>query len=172
MGGNVNQKHLHVTVIYLWSQVVCFVLSQWDLPNHVASCHALGIFGKLLMSRGASMRFETVWSYSVEPYFQWKLNKIETKNCTGIWNCPWWVRFNRLISQFSELRCGRYYFLRWFCCWKFKQIAKIGFGKQNQLSPQCVHIAKLKNFNSENLKNTECVHGPTTHDTLVKQELI
>jgi hypothetical protein len=127
------------------STLFCFVLSHWDLPNHGASCHALGIFGKLLMSRGASMWFETIWSDSVESFFQWKSNKIETKNGTGIWKCPWWVRFNRLISQFSELRCGRYYFLRWFCCWKFKQIAKIGFGKQNQLSPQCVHIAESKN---------------------------
>jgi hypothetical protein len=45
--------------------------------------------GKLLMSRGASMRFETIWSYSVEPFFQWNLNKIQTKNCTGIWKRPW-----------------------------------------------------------------------------------
>jgi hypothetical protein len=27
-----------------------------------------------------------------------------------------------------------------------KKIAKIGFGKINQLSPQCVHIAKFRNF--------------------------
>ncbi len=26
-----------------------------------------------------------------------------------------------------------------FVCWKFKKIAKIGFGKKNQLSAQCVH---------------------------------
>jgi hypothetical protein len=36
--------------------------------------------------------------------------------------------------------CERYLFLRDFCCWKFKQIGKkIGFGKENQLSPLCVH---------------------------------
>ncbi len=28
--------------------------------------HALGIFGKLSMSRGASTWFETVWNYNVE----------------------------------------------------------------------------------------------------------
>jgi len=27
-----------------------------------------------------------------------------------------------------------------------KKIAKIGFGKINQLSPQCVHIAEIRNF--------------------------
>jgi hypothetical protein len=26
-----------------------------------------------------------------------------------------------------------------FCCWKFKQIAKIEFASKIQLSPQCVH---------------------------------
>jgi hypothetical protein len=36
------------------------------LPKHSASCHALGIFGKLSMSRGALTWFETVWSSSVE----------------------------------------------------------------------------------------------------------
>jgi hypothetical protein len=29
--------------------------------------------------------------------------------------------------------------LKGFGFWKFKKIAKIGFGRKNQLSPQCVH---------------------------------
>ncbi len=37
-------------------------------------------------------------------------------------------------------------FLSGFCCWKFKQIAKFGFGRKNQLSPQCIYIAKSRNF--------------------------
>jgi hypothetical protein len=48
----------------------CFVLfcriEISPLTNHHASCHALGIFGKLSMSRGALTWFETVWSYGVE----------------------------------------------------------------------------------------------------------
>jgi hypothetical protein len=46
------------------------------------------------------------------------------------------------ISQCSELRCERYWLLSGFCCWKFKQIAKIELGRKRktQLSPQCVHI--------------------------------
>ncbi len=49
--------------IYLWSMVIHFVLfclSHWNLPNHCASCYALGIFGKVLMSRGAPAWFETI----------------------------------------------------------------------------------------------------------------
>jgi hypothetical protein len=52
----------------------------------------------------------------------------------------------KFISQFSELRCRRYWFLSGFCCWKFKKFTKIGFGRKNQLSPECVHISKFKNF--------------------------
>jgi hypothetical protein len=37
-------------------------------------------------------------------------------------------------------------FLSGFCCWKFKQIAKIGFGRKNQLSPQSVHIVEFAKF--------------------------
>jgi hypothetical protein len=50
------------------------------------------------------------------------------------------------VSQFSELRCGRNWYLNEFCYCKFKQIAKFGFGRKNQLSPQCVHIAKFRSF--------------------------
>ncbi len=54
------------TLVYLWNEVVCFVLSCWDLSNHNVSCRALNIFEKLLMSTGASTWFETNWSYNVE----------------------------------------------------------------------------------------------------------
>ncbi len=153
--------HVDSFVICLWSKVVCFVLfclSCWGLPNQGASCHTLGIFAKLSMSKGASTWSQhwldlrlfgaTVWKLLIiEPFSQWKLNKIETENCTGIWghSCvlldrPWQFRFSRAyFSLFSELRCGRYLFLSGFYCWKFKEITKIEFGWKNQLSSQCVH---------------------------------
>jgi hypothetical protein len=40
----------------------CFV----DLWNDNTSCHAISIFGKLLMSKGALTWFEIVWSYGVK----------------------------------------------------------------------------------------------------------
>ncbi len=57
--------------IYLWSKVVCFVLSCWDLPNHGTSCCALDILGKLLMSKVAPTWFETVWSHGVGAIDYW-----------------------------------------------------------------------------------------------------
>jgi hypothetical protein len=50
-----------------------------------------------------------------EPFSQWKLNKIETENCIGIWGCSWccWKALGEsdlieFISHFSELKCRRY----------------------------------------------------------------
>jgi hypothetical protein len=43
------------------------------------------------MNMGAPTWFENVWNYDVEVLFDYwtiffyKLNKIETRNCTGIW---------------------------------------------------------------------------------------
>jgi hypothetical protein len=148
----------------------CFVLAQWDLPNlsRLLHAHALGIFRKLLMmSRGApkfwfedclELQCGSYWLLNdfslrhliVEWFSQWKLNKIKTNICIGIWECSWccWKALSKsdlieLISQFSELRCGRYWFLSGFCFWKFK---KIGFRRKNQSSPQFIHIDEFRNF--------------------------
>jgi hypothetical protein len=136
MGGYMNQKHLHVTIICLWSQVVCFVLSHWDLPNHGTSCHALGIFGKLLMSRVHECSLKlfgaTVWNH-----FSMKIKSNQIKKL--YWNLaaslvflesPWWVRFNRLISQFSELRCGRYFFWGDFVAGNSNKLQKLGLERK------------------------------------------
>jgi len=81
--------------IYLWSKVICFVLSQWYLLNHIAF-HAM-----LLVSLesswwvgvhqlGLRLFGATMWKLLInEPFFQWKLNKIKTKNCIGIWRHYW-----------------------------------------------------------------------------------
>jgi len=89
----------------------------------------------------------------IESFFQWKLNKIETENCIAVWGSSWcyWKGLGEsdlieFISRFSELTCRIYWYLSGFCCWKFKQFAKIGSGSENQLSPQCVDIAKFRNF--------------------------
>ncbi len=61
-----------------------------------------------------------------------------------LWESRWQVTFKRVY--FTKLRCGRYWFLNEFCCWKLKQIAKVGFRRKNQLSPQmCSHCQILKN---------------------------
>jgi hypothetical protein len=89
-----------------------------------------------------------------------KFFKIKAKNCIIIWGCSWcyWKalgesnlidfisQFSIFISQFSELRCGRYWFLSEICWCKLKQIAKIEIESKNQLSHQCVHIAEFRKF--------------------------
>ncbi len=102
----------------------------------------------------------TLWKLLIiEPFSQWKLNKIKTENCTGIWGRSWcsWKALGdshliEFISHFAELRCARYWFLSGFCCWKFKQIAKFEFERKNQFSPRCVHTwANNTGYTSWNL---------------------
>ncbi len=136
-------------LIYWQGQCVCDALfclaeSLRDLPHHSASCHTLGVFEKLSMSKGC---IDLVWkclaircgSYSLfEPFSQWKLNNWHWKL---YWNLgallvllesPYVTKLDLIefISQSSELRCGRYWFLSGFCCWKFKNNCKNWVGKE------------------------------------------
>jgi hypothetical protein len=68
--------------IYLWSKVfhfILFCLSRWNLPNHCTSCYALGIFGKVSMSKGAPTWFETIWNYCVEAIDCWIILSMKIK---------------------------------------------------------------------------------------------
>jgi len=138
--------------IYLWSKVVCFVFSHWDLPNHALDVVLLISLESSWWVRlhwlGLRLFGTTVWELLIiESFSQW--NKIKTENCIGIWGCSscYWKALGesdliKFISQFSE----RYWFLSTLCCWKFKQMAKIGFGWMcSHLGPQFLHIAK-KNY--------------------------
>jgi len=122
------------------------------------------------MNRGGSLSLRlfgvTMWKlFIIKPFFQSKLNEIEIETHIGVWGhssccCK---AFNKLdlvnfISQFLELKCGRYWFLNKFCCHKFKKIAKIGFGRKTQLSIQCVHITIFKFSNFENVKKKKNFH--------------
>jgi hypothetical protein len=71
-------------------------------------------------------------------FSQWKLSKIKTENCIGIWGHSWccWKALDEsnlmeFISQFLKLTCERYWFLQ--------KLQKLGLEGKNQLSPQCVH---------------------------------
>jgi hypothetical protein len=93
--------------IYHWWKVVC--LSHLDLPNHSASCHALGTIGKPLMSRGVHqvrfimfrVGFIMFWPtmqklLNNEHFVQWKLILIKSKNYRGIPAQSWyfWKAFS------------------------------------------------------------------------------
>jgi hypothetical protein len=119
--------------IHLWNMVVWFVLFYF--LSHAKISQTTMLHVTLLVSLESSQWIglhwlglrlfgTTVWKLlTIELFFQWKLNKIETKNCIRIWKHSWCSSFSKLdlidfISQFSKLRCGRYWFFSGFCCYK------------------------------------------------------
>jgi hypothetical protein len=140
----------------------CFVLLTFGkFSSHCVSFHTLDISESSPWVRvqrlGLRLFRALVWKLLiVEPFFQWKLSKIETQHYIGIWGCSWCCQkaFDKtdlmeFIPQFSELRCERNLFWSEFSCWIFKQIANIGFERKIQLSPQCVHTsANITGFTS------------------------
>jgi hypothetical protein len=137
-------------------KLVC--LSCWDLSNHGVSCYALDIFGKLLMSRGASTWLQIVWSYGVEAIDRWINFSVKIKsnwNWKLYWNMgvflvllesPWWIRFNRFYFIIFRGSVWKILIFEWILFWKFKKIAKNGFERKNKSSLQCVYTTGLRNF--------------------------
>jgi hypothetical protein len=89
----------------------CFTLHSWYLSK------ALDVHWFGLRVFGVSMCKFLI----IEPFFQWKLNKIETESCIGICGCSWccWKAGSKsdlmeFISQILELRCGKYWFWSFF----------------------------------------------------------
>ncbi len=110
----------------------------------------------------------TVWKLlNIEPFSWWKLNQIKTEE-TMYWNwevfsvnCWKALSESNLIEFISELRCGRCWILSGFFVGNSNKLQKnwVSGGKIGWSRPQCVHIANFrKKFNSENVKNKECVH--------------
>jgi hypothetical protein len=138
----------------------CFVLFRHDDISQTMVLHVV-LLVSLESSRwvgsDAPTWFETIWScYGVEAIEYWTIFLMKTKSNqkseTVYWNWEVFLvncwkalgesNLIEFISQFSELRCGRCWFLSGFCCWKFKQIAKIlDLGRKNRLKPSsmCSH---------------------------------
>ncbi len=131
-------------------------LSCWDLPIHGTSICALLVISESSHKYGCT---DLVWeslellcgSYWLFFSMKTKSNQIKTGNCIGIWGCSWCcckaldksdlIEFN---SQYSELRCVEQIDFRvYFVAANSNKLQKNGFGKKNQLSPQCVHILKF-----------------------------
>ncbi len=83
-----NETMTNLQISIFQGSLFCFVyhseISQImalhaNIPNHSASWHALGIFKKLTMSRGAVTWFETVWSYGVKAIDYWTIFSMKTK---------------------------------------------------------------------------------------------
>jgi hypothetical protein len=142
--------------IYLWTKVVCLVLSCWDLPNHGASCRTLGSFRKLLMSRGASTWFETIWRSGLEAIDYWTIFSMKFKSNQN-WKLYWnleaflvlleispWVRFNKIYFTIFRAKMWKILILERILLLEIQTNCKIGFGKEKSVEPSmCSHSGEL-----------------------------
>ncbi len=172
----------------------CFVLSTWDLPilwrfilaswylPKALSCRPLDINGKLsrrvwVHPLGLRLFGATLWKLLIiEPFSQWKLNKITTDNCIGIWGSSWcfWKAHHQsdlidFISQFSELRCERYWiFLVNFVAENSKNCKNWVWKEKSVEPPMCSHcqIWKFLILKMWRIKNVFTLL-PMAHATLV-----
>ncbi len=72
---------------------------------------------------------------------------------------PLWVGFNRVYFTIFRAKVWKIVIFEWICCWKFKKIAKFGFGRKKSVEPSILAtLLNLEIFNSKNVKNKECVH--------------
>ncbi len=70
----------------------------------------------------------------------------------------WWVRFNRIYLTILKVKVWKILIFEWILFWKFKKIAKIRFGRKNQLSPHCLHITKFLKIQFLKCEKWKCVH--------------
>jgi len=89
-------------LIYPQRKVVCFVLSEWYLPNHDLGYAMELIIKKFKMNKGAStwcrMFGATVWNLLIiEPFFHWIFWKTKIENYIRIWGHSWycWKAFTK-----------------------------------------------------------------------------
>ncbi len=158
---------------------VFHVMSR-DLPNHHGvSCHILDISES---SRGAPTCLRlfgaTMWKLLIiEPFFQWKLNKIKTENCIEFWGCscycwkaPKESDLIKFISQFSELRYERYWFFKWILFLEIQTNCKNWVWKEKISS--ALNVFTLLNLDMLKMWKIKDVFtlGPTTQGTLLLNE--
>jgi hypothetical protein len=111
-------------VLYLWSNLICFVC-------HVEISRTTTLHVALLVSSkssqcsgvhwlGLRLFGATMWKLLViEPFSQWKLNKIENLALGK-------SHLIEFISQFSELRCERYWFWVYFVAGNSNKLQYLG----------------------------------------------
>jgi hypothetical protein len=109
--------------------------------------HPFVIFGKLLTRRG--LFGPIVWKLLIiEPYSQWKPNKIETKKCIGIWQhslCHWkalsWIKFNRVY--FTIFTTEKILIFEWILLLEIQTNYKYWVWKEKSIEhSMCSHLGQ------------------------------
>jgi len=104
----------------------CFVLYLWEPPNRDASDSVLGLFQKLLRSRGESAWFHGICTCGVEVLGYWITSSLKIKLNSSWkfrknWNVAlvllersWWAQFNEIYLVRSRFRIWEILIFKWF----------------------------------------------------------
>jgi hypothetical protein len=132
----------------------CFLFLHWDLPNHDASCHNLGIFGNLSMSRvhqlGLRLFEATVWKLLIiKARSQWNLNKIKTEHYMdlGVFlvllENLWWVKFNKVYFTIFKAKVWKILVFECILLMEIQTNCKNWFRKEKSVKPSmCSHLGQ------------------------------
>jgi hypothetical protein len=101
-----------------------------------------------------------VWKLLIiKPFFQWKRNKNQNWKLylnfgafLVLLESPWRLTFNRVYFTIFRAQVWKISFLSGFCCWKFKQIAKMGLRGKISWGLNVFTLPNSQIFNSENVK--------------------
>jgi len=118
-------------------------------------------FGKLSMNKRTPTWFATFWSFRVEAIDYWNIFSMKNGNIKLYWNLGlswcYWKLYNELdliefISQFSEPRCERYWFLSEFCSKNSNKLQKMGLEGKTNWPFNVFGLLNSEIFNSESVK--------------------
>jgi hypothetical protein len=115
-----------------------------------------------------------------------KLNRIETENCIGIWECfSWccwkalcWVKFIRVYFTIFRAKVWKILSFEWILLLEIQSNCKSRLGRKNTWALNVFILPNCQIFNSENVKNKECVDtwakgiGYTSHQLVLSSNLL
>jgi hypothetical protein len=134
--------HVHC-MIYLWREVVCFVVMRSTKPRCFVSLECSGQGG---MRRDAWAWFHGIWTCSAKLLEYWMIFSLKIKLNRGWkfqrnWNVhlvlleiSWWAGFNGIYLVRFGFRMWEVLIFKWFLSLKIQiNSKKPGFGRKNQL---------------------------------------
>jgi hypothetical protein len=141
--------------IYLWSKLLCFVCHAKIFQTTMLHAMLLVSFGSSqwvgVRQLGLKLFGVTMWKLLIiEPFFQWKLNKIKTEYYIRIWKrswchleSPWWITCNRVYFIIFRAKVWKILIFEWILLLDIQINCKNWVWKEKLVeSSMCSHLGQ------------------------------